>query len=349
MRNKHSSFVIAPFQVLSLIIDKLKFCCLNNSQDKFSKENNSISDWESISVYKNHSVCFSYTSKSSNIWLIKWFFKILVSNTRLCLVLSFFFSLFKGMGWDKQSNGTSYLHRTHIKLHGFYVFPWWAPMRLRNSQWLKTQVFANGAGRIWPKIPQQLDLDQEQRTWRPQVEGWNAGQGWSSFSLFCPREKKQQMVSTTQVNPLGQMPNTELWHVGSLVSEMGLSGSPRVCIVKLVGCFPASMCFSAGDPTLGKKRNCNKGMETFVKTSFGKWCFRECGGLASSSLPAGAMCCSSTISDHSSCFFSFCSHRRVCVSTWHRAEPLAHRRCYIYNLAALKITLTSRENMLCVL
>lgn len=38
--------VIAPFQVLSLIIHKLKFCCLNNNyQDKFSKKNKPIPVW----------------------------------------------------------------------------------------------------------------------------------------------------------------------------------------------------------------------------------------------------------------------------------------------------------------
>lgn len=63
-------------------------------------------------------------------------------------------------------------------------------------------------------------------------------------------------------------------------------------------------------------------METFLKESFSEWYFKEFGGLASSILPAGAMCCLSNTSDSSSCFSSCCCLRRVCVSTWHRAEPL---------------------------
>lgn len=89
MRNKHGIFVIAPFQVLSLIAHNVKFCCLNNNyQDKFSKENTTTS--EKVFLFTRTSVCFSYTSKR-NTQLIGWLFKILVSNTRLCSFSSFFF------------------------------------------------------------------------------------------------------------------------------------------------------------------------------------------------------------------------------------------------------------------
>lgn len=123
MRNKHNIFVIAAFQVLSLIIHKLKFCSWNNNyQDMFSKENKPIPVWEGIPAHRNCSACFSYASKSSNIKLMIFFLNLgFIYQIMFVCLFSSFFPLVKGMGWDKQSNGKRYLPNTYIKLHGIYV------------------------------------------------------------------------------------------------------------------------------------------------------------------------------------------------------------------------------------
>lgn len=61
------------------------------------------------------------------------------------------------------------------------------------------------------------------RTWKPQGGGWDVGQDWSPFSLFCPIKT---LVSTAQANPLGLMSNRAV-AVRPLVSEMYLSSSNK--------------------------------------------------------------------------------------------------------------------------